>query len=88
MDCLFSSRQRKIIKTGKKKQECNRNVLLAGGDVVVAVVTLKGGAVIHSAASWVSKLTWIIRDTYSLLEGIYFCCHSVLYVCFFLSACH
>lgn len=38
---------------------------------------------IHSAASWVSQLTWIIRDTYSLLEGIYFCCHSVLYVCFF-----
>lgn len=63
MDCLFSSCQKKIIKTRKKKQECNRNVLLAGGDVVVAVVTLKGGAVTHSAASWVSKLTWIIRDT-------------------------
>lgn len=85
---MFSSRRRKIIKMKKTKQECNRSVLLAGGDVVVAVVALKGGAVIHSAASWVSKLTWIVRDTYGLLEGILFICHSVLYVCFFLSACH
>lgn len=52
----------------------------------MVVVALKGGAVTHSAASWVSKLTWIVRDTYGWLEGIHFCCHSVLYV-FFLSAC-